>query len=282
MRRLCLTLLIALLALPTFAEPLELAVMSFNIRYGTANDGDNAWPKRRELVVETIKHFDPDVFGVQECLEFQAEYIGETLKGYRWIGIGRDQNGSGEMTAIFYRTRDLTPIKSENFWLSETPEVPGSQSWDAAITRMATWVRFYHPETDRFFNFVNTHFDHRGREAREQSAKLMATRLDALGSTEPTIVTGDFNATGGDSKPWQAFADAGYSDSWLKAPERKGPETTWSGFKEPDILGTKRIDWVLFKGPVEPLYIEAITYNSDGQYPSDHLPVFARLALSKQ
>jgi endonuclease/exonuclease/phosphatase family metal-dependent hydrolase len=257
-----------------------LKLMSFNVRYGTADDGPDHWDLRRGFLVETIRAADPDVLGVQECLEFQAEYIAAGLEGYHWIGMGRDFDGSGEMTAVFYKKETLAPLDFEHFWLSEAPDSPGSKSWDTALTRMATRVRFLHRQEKKSFTVFNTHFDHKGVVAREQSAVLMATRAQGLPGDHPVVVIGDFNSFAEDSAPWQTFIDAGFQDSWLAAPEKIGPETTWSGFgKNQQLAGPHRIDWILFRGPVVALRTEIVTTNKDGRYPSDHFPVTAQLQL---
>lgn len=257
------------------AKPLELTVMTFNLRYGLAQDGENAWPKRRELLLETIRQHDPDVIGVQECLLFQAEYIEEELRGYRWVGVGREESGGGEMAAIFYRQKELMPVSSGNFWLSETPEVPGSKSWDSSLPRICTWAKFYHPASKEWFHVYNNHFDHVGQQAREESAKLVAKRVRELPEDAKVIVTGDFNAIAEESAPFKTFIEQGLFDSWLSAPARKGPVTTWSAFKSPDYESKQRIDWILFRGPLTCLTAETVTYNQEGRYPSDHYPVVA-------
>jgi endonuclease/exonuclease/phosphatase family metal-dependent hydrolase len=268
-----------------FAEESAVAwpitVMSFNVRYGTAMDGENAWPKRRDILTGCIKEYAPDLVGTQECLEFQADYIVEQLKDYRWIGIGRDRNGRGEMAAIFYRWKELTPVESGNFWLSEQPDEPGSKSWDSSLTRIVTWAKFFHPKTETHFYYFNTHFDHRGPEARKQSAHLLAERIKALPAALPVLVTGDFNAVGEESAPWRVLAEAGLKDAWVEAAERKGPVTTWSAFQAPDAESRQRIDWILFRGPVSAAYAETVTYNLEGRYPSDHYPVVARLLVRR-
>ncbi|MCK5862284.1 MAG: endonuclease/exonuclease/phosphatase family protein, partial [Candidatus Hydrogenedentes bacterium] len=153
---------------------LTLQAMTFNIRYGMASDGDNSWPHRKDIVVNTLRKYAPDICGLQECLPFQVDYIVEQLPEYRWIGIDRDVSGSGEMTAVLYRHRAVFPVASGHFWLSETPEIPASISWDSSLTRMTTWLRCYHPETKTYFYFYNTHLDHRGEEARRHSMDVIA------------------------------------------------------------------------------------------------------------
>ncbi len=264
----------------TFAET-PLNVISFNIRYGTARDGENAWPHRRALLVETIEKFNPDVVGLQECLRFQVQYIVKRLPEYRWIGIGRDADGSGEMTAILCRYDSLVPLQSGHFWLSEHPDIPGSVSWDSSLTRMASWVLFYHPETQQRFYFFNTHFDHRGEEARVQSAHLLAARGNDAAKKYPVIVTGDFNAEAESSEPWKVFQKEGFKDARLSAEKKIGPAVTWGAFKAPEPNSDKRIDWILHRGPVKPVSCETVLDNEDGRYPSDHYPVFVKFILGE-
>jgi endonuclease/exonuclease/phosphatase family metal-dependent hydrolase len=274
-----LALIMVLMAHSALAEPLELTVMSFNIRYGLANDGDNSWVKRCDLVVDTIKNHDPDILGLQECLGFQAAYLDEHLPAYTFVGLGREKDGGGEMTAIFYKPKELLPLRSGHVWLSERPDVPGSVSWDSSLTRMATWIQFRHWPTGTTFVAANTHFDHRGRDARHESAKLLSGYLKDAAGELPVVLTGDFNAMGGESAPWKAFDDAGYADAWEAAGKQLGPVTTWSGFEAPREGSERRIDWILTHGPVSVETCETVTDNENGRYPSDHFPVVARIQL---
>lgn len=262
------------------AEPLALTVMSFNVRYGTAPDGDNAWPKRRDILVETIKQQKPDVLGVQECLKPQAEYIEQELRGYRYLGVGREPDGGGEMSAIFYNERHLFPIATGSFWLSESPTVPGSKSWDSSLPRMVTWAAFFHPGSGKTINVANTHFDHIGRKAREESAKILA-EFAAKNPDGPVIITGDFNSYAESSEPYKVLTNSGLQDAWLATPERTGPTTTWSAFAAPDPESKQRIDWVLFQGALKCTHAETVTFNVDGRYPSDHYPVVARFVAAE-
>lgn len=186
-------------------EPADLRVMSFNIRYGTASDGEDHWEKRRELLFTTIEAFKPDLLGTQEVLAFQADELKKRLKGYGFVGAGRDDGkGEGEMTPIYFRTDRFEKLDEGHFWLSETPETPGSKSWDTSLPRVASWVKLREKASKREFYFLNTHFDHRGRTARLESAKLVRKRLAALPGDSPIVVTGDFNSGEG-SEPYQAL-----------------------------------------------------------------------------
>lgn len=268
------------------SETNSVRVMSFNLRYGSANDGENHWTKRRDFVLDTIKAFNPDVLGTQETLRFQADYLKENLPGYAWIGVGRNDGGEqGEMTAIFYRKDRFDVVKSGHFWLSESPEKPGSKSWDSSLPRMATWIelRDKRDNEKRTFRIFNTHFDHRGSKARLESAKLIRKRISAMAKGAPVILTGDFNCGQG-SEPYQAmFAKAGDDaspviDTYRAAhPKRGDDEGTFSGFK-PGNTGGARIDWVACSRDWTVNSAAIDRTSKAGRTPSDHFPVTAVLA----
>ncbi len=257
-------------------------VMSFNIRYGTANDGDNHWDKRKEFLLKTIQAFQPDLLGTQETLGFQRDFLRESLAGYGWLGVGRDDGKeSGEMMALYYRLDRYDLLESGHFWLSESPETAGSKSWDAALPRMASWVRLQDKSNSRRILFINTHFDHKGKEARLQSAKLLRKKAHELKKDAWVIITGDFNA-GAKSDPYQAlFATDTQSitlrDTYRVQPQvPQGPEGTFSNFRENQTQG-ERIDWIAVseEWKVELSKIDRVA--REGRTPSDHFPVEAIL-----
>jgi endonuclease/exonuclease/phosphatase family metal-dependent hydrolase len=267
-----------MLVVAAAASAPELTVMSYNIRYGTADDGDNAWPNRRDRLAEVIRDFAPDLLGVQECLDFQAAWLAGELRGYHWFGMGREEGGSGEMAPVFYRTEVLAPVSAGHFWLSETPDTPASKGWDASNVRIATWVRFLHRPSGAQFLLLNTHFDHRGERAREASAGLIIQRVRELSDGLPVIITGDFNTLAEKSMPWQALQREGFEDAWVVAEEREGATQTFTGFNMPMEGVDMRIDWILFRGPWHAARCEAfVDRTRGGAQPSDHLPIIARL-----
>lgn len=260
--------------------PAPITAMTFNVRYGTANDGENSWEFRKDMLLDVVKKHDPDVLGLQECLEFQAEYLDANLEHHRWIGMGREIGGGGEMTALLYRHDLLSLVEMRHFWLSEQPEVVGSVSWDSSLTRMVSYFRFYHRKTHRMFHVFNTHFDHRGAVARDKSAEALATVSKQIAAEEPVIVMGDFNAVAESSHPWSLMINAGFEDTWRATENRAGPDTTWNGFgRAYDNETPRRIDWILTRGPLETVSVEVDTYSREGRYPSDHFPYVARLKL---
>lgn len=171
-----------------------LRVLSFNIRYATANDGVNAWTYRKDLAASVFTSYEADFAGLQEALLGQINDLQERLPQYAWVGVGRDDGKEkGEYSPIFYRKDRFELINSGTFWLSETPEVVASKNWDAAITRIATWGRFKDLRTGKEIMIVNTHFDHVGEVSRQESAKVIARKMTELAKGLPTILTGDFN-----------------------------------------------------------------------------------------
>lgn len=267
-------------------EPSQsLKVMSFNIRYGAADDGDNSWKYRDHLVIETIVTFDPDLLGTQEVLEFQAEFLKSNLKGYGFHGVGRDDGMTrGEYSPVMYKKDRFDLVDSGFFWLSEEPDKPGSQSWDAALPRMVSWVLLADKQNEnREFVFANTHWDHRGAKARLESARLMRqiSEEEVLNQSVPLIICGDFNTTE-ERDPYKALVlGEGYSgipliDTYrVIHPVKKDDEATfggWNGKRQ-----GRRIDWILHSSDFKTLNA-AINYTrDDGRYPSDHYPVEAVL-----
>ena len=266
----------------TFAGE-SVRVMSFNLRYGKANDGDNHWDKRDWLVAKTVKQFDPDLMGTQETLKFQAEYLGKELPGYTYFGRSRMKTPN-EHCGIFYKTERFTQLAGGHFWLSESPEVPESKSWDSSLPRMASWVLLNdkNAEKARPILFVNTHFDHRGKVARLESAKLIRKRIEKLQTIADrpfTIVTGDFNTAEG-SEPYNAFLDGNdvLVDTYRKMHKEKGStDGTFNGFKGRD--SGARIDWILASKDLVLKDAQIDRTNEDGRYPSDHFPVTAEFEV---
>lgn len=261
----------------------DVRVMSYNIRYGTANDGENHWDKRKEFLIETIKAFDPDLLGTQETLGFQRDYLAAQLAGYEVLGVGRDDGKEkGEMTALYFKRSRFEKLDGGHFWLSETPDVPGSKNWDAALTRMVTWVKLRDKQAPKAkpLVFFNTHFDHRGEQARLESARLLRRRVVELSKDSRVIVTGDFNA-GEDSPPYQAFfgmqdgKPGPVTDVYRKVqPTRAANEGTFSSFKAESTSGP-RIDWIGVAAGWTVVSAEIDRTARDGRTPSDHFAMKA-------
>ena len=262
------------------ASPDTLTVMTYNLKYASPS-GPNAWPVRRPLVREVIQQIAPDVFGTQEGLYAQLKDIAADLPDYEWIGLGREGGSRGEFMAVFYRKARFEPLAYDHFWLSDTPEVIASSTWGNRNRRMVTWVKFLDRQTKQEFLLWNTHFDDQIQAAREQAAKLVRERVAALETNLPLILTGDFNAAGGTNAAYKILTAGGFfADTWMTARERKGEGlNTSNGFQAIGRNGV-RIDWILTRGEVVADSTEIVTFSRNGQFPSDHCPVVARMRFA--
>ncbi len=254
-------------------------VMTFNIRYNNPNDGEHAWPHRKERVASVIRFHEADIVGVQEALKGQIDELEALLPGYAWFGVGRDDGvAAGEFAPVFYRTDRFELIEQATFWLSETPDVPGSKSWDAAITRVVTWGRFRDLATAGEFFLFNTHFDHRGQQARTESARLMLEQINALAGQAPVVVTGDFNVVPA-TEAYQIMTGKLADARDRSATPPHGPEGTFFGFTvEPDE-NQRRIDYIFVDPRVRVERYGVLADHWNGHFPSDHLPVLAEVVF---
>jgi len=265
-----------------------LRVMSFNIRYGTADDGENHWKHRKEFLVETIRNFNPDLLGTQETLAAQRDELAAALPAFELLAAGRDDGADrGEMMALYYARDRFEKLDGGHFWLSESPEIAGSKSWDSSLPRMVTWVqlRDRRQPLARPILFLNTHFDHRGTTARLESARRIRARAARELDRSRIILTGDFN-TGENSEPYRRLFDdvdglrSPVVDTFRTAhPERKAGEGTFSNFKADQIDGP-RIDWI---GASRDFRVQSASIDRterSGRTPSDHFPVTAVLAAN--
>ena len=174
-------LLAALLVivLASCSQPENFRVMSFNLRNSGAaqEDGDNKWDNRREAVVKLINEECPSIFGVQEALPDQMQYLTENLPDYIHYGLGRDDGKQeGEMMAIFYRHELMDLEKCGTFWLSETPDSV-SLGWDGACRRTCTWALLKLKKNGKQIMYLNTHLDHVGDTARTEAIKLIVNKI---------------------------------------------------------------------------------------------------------
>lgn len=274
-----LLILAVLLPLSSAAKPkgpVQISVISYNIRMGEADDGTNSWQYRYPASAMMIADQKPDLFGLQEAYDYQVKYMKEFTKGYKTVGVGReDGKHEGEHMSIFYNTKTLKLLKWGTFWLSETPEKP-SLGWDAACRRTATWALLQHKESGRKFYYVNTHLDHVGEEAQRKGLELIVERIAQINPEGfPMILSGDFNVT-----PDNAVLTG--LDARMKSARRFAAQTDngttfhdWGRRKEPTL-----IDHIYFSGFSSCPQFEVITKPyMDRKFISDHYPVKALLVF---
>lgn len=248
-----------------------LKVMSYNIRIGSANDGTNSWHLRYQATEKMLKDQSPDVFGVQEALEYQVRYIKE-MCGYESVGVGReDGKKEGEFMSIFWNKKKVSMVKWGTFWLSETPKKP-SMGWDAACFRTATWALMKDKKTGKKFYFVNTHLDHKGKEAQKNGLKLIVERIAEINPEGyPMVLTGDFNIEPDNANLTELDQKM---QSTRKIAARTDSHDTFNGWGK----GKGIIDYIYVSGFSSCPEYQTVTKKYDNRkFISDHYPVTATL-----
>lgn len=269
--------------LAAISQP-PLHVMTFNLRYDTPRDSANAWPFRKDLAASQVLFHDVHLLGVQEALHHQLADLKERLPRFAWVGVGRDDGmQKGEYSALFYDSTRLQLLQSNTFWLSTTPQVPGSKGWDANITRIVTWARFRDRQTKKQFFAFNTHFDHIGKIARAESAKLLLQKVNEIAGKTPCIITGDFNATPS-QEPIQIITNEAdtlhLTDSKAaSATPHYGPQATFNGFRSKEE-GNEPIDYIFIKNGPKVLKHATLSQTWGGRFSSDHFPVLATIVIA--
>jgi endonuclease/exonuclease/phosphatase family metal-dependent hydrolase len=276
----CLSLLMIAAPCQLTAQEDGFKVLTYNIRYLNNNDGQDIWANRREAVCKVISA--TDVAGLQEVVAEQYSQIRERTPELEWYGVGRDDGQQqGEMTPIGWRKSRFEAQQRGTFWLSENPEAVGTPGWDAALPRIASWVQLRDRASGAEYLFVNTHFDHRGPQARENSGKLLRQWIAEHREGRRAILTGDLNAQVTDL-PLKALLDPSPSSPPLTDARRvakqadSGPDSTWNGFRE--IAVGRRIDFILLAGDFQVAQVTTLDPRTEaGRFASDHLPVLAEL-----
>lgn len=268
-------LLIVLITIPFLCgcvkkteDKTTIKIMSFNIRYDEPNDGENNWKFRRQSCVDMINDQQPDVFGIQEGLVHQVNFLDSALVDFAFVGEGRDSLiKNNEYTAIFYHTSKFDLISSGTNWLSETPEV-SSKGWDAKYNRIMTWAHLKNKEDDKEFIVLNTHFDHRGAQARIESAKLIAQKAAELsGNTLMTFVIGDFNTLPNDELLNPVYEYLQSSQVHAQITDSLGTTNSFKVTQEGRI-----IDYIFYRFAT-PVHYQTIIKYYGVPYISDHYPI---------
>lgn len=249
-------------------------VISYNIRYYNNTDGPNIWENRKDNVKALLKFYDADIVGVQEAMANQFDYLKEN-SDYDAVGVGRDDGvRKSEFSGIYFNKQRFVKKETGNFWLSTTPDVP-SRGWDAALNRVCTWVKLYDKLNKEEFIFFNTHFDHVGKVARVESAKLIKEKIQQLAPNLPVVFTGDLNVTP-DSEAITTINSflIDTKDSTIEPPY--GPIGTFNSFNWNDPL-KRKIDYIFVNKDFKVQKFGVLSDSKDQKYYSDHLPLFARI-----
>lgn len=251
-------------------------VVSLNIRYDNPADGINAWPERRDMLAAYLIRESPDLFGIQESLWHQYAYLDSIVADYGSVAAGRDDGKkAGEMTPLFFRKDMFELSGSGTFWLSETPDLPGSKGWGAVLPRIVTWASLILKESGEQLYFFNTHFSHMSDSARVMSSKVLRSEVERIAGDHLFIITGDFNMLPG-SKAYNELVISPIVDSFAESIDPpEGLAYTFNGFSEE--TGSGRIDYIFVKKGLRVLSHSTRKLIQDSVFISDHWPVKAAL-----
>ncbi len=257
----------------------SMTMMSYNIRYATDRDSMNAWTYRKAFLLNQVQFYEPDVMGTQEGLKHQLDYLAAGLTDYKYVGIGRDDGQTkGEYTAIFYNQDKFKLLEEGTFWLSQTPDTVGL-GWDAVCNRTCTYILIENKKTKQKCWVFNTHFDHIGKVARANAAKLILAKAKSINvKNYPIVLMGDFNVEPTD--PVYHLLTKQLADCQKVSEQAPfGNEGTFNGFKFHELL-TRRIDYIFVDDTqLKVLKYAALSDSKDCRYPSDHLPVFVKVGM---
>ena len=273
-----LPLLLFLITYVANAQEKDLIIATFNIRYDNPQDDPNTWENRQLAVSQLIRFHGFDIFGIQEGLRHQVKDLEDLLPNFNFVGVGRDDGKEkGEYSAIFYRKDKFKVKKTSTFWLAPETDHP-NKGWDAALPRICTWAKMEELETGREFYAFNTHFDHRGAEARKQSAALILEKIDAINKENlPVFLMGDFNVDQS-SEAYHLLQNApGMKDTYKTADFVYANNGSTNSF---DLTkSTERIiDHIFVSESIKVKKYGLLTDTYHNRFPSDHFPVMAIIA----
>lgn len=258
-------------------------VMSFNIRYDNPEDSLNNWQYRKDRAANAIQFYDADIIGTQEVLKNQLDDLKDRLPQYTAIGVAReDGKEEGEYNVLFFKSDRFENLESGTFWLSETPEVAGSQGWDGACKRVATWARLKDKKSGKTVLALNTHLDHVGEVARREGINLIFNKVTELSKGAPIIVTGDFNSTP-DSDVVKHITNPDdpnhLTDTRDIAKVVYGPEWSFHDFGNISYSNRPLIDYIFVRGDMEVERLGVLAETENEAFLSDHAPILATITL---
>jgi len=254
-------------------------ILTCNVRFAAANDGENSWPLRRELCARIIREQDADIICFQEMQADQHAWLNARLEGYAAYAMTDQPAGTNPQNAIYYRQARFAPVSSGGYWLSTTPHVPGTKSWVSDCVRLANWVLLKEVQSGTTFRVVNTHFDHIGQLAREQQAALIVEDAQAYAPKFPQLLTGDLNC---DTRnpAIDVLRSGDWRDTYAAIHGVDDPGPTYHGFQGPAFssdLG--KMDWIMARGQLQVSDAWIVRDSQAGRYPSDHYFVGAEVTL---
>lgn len=271
------------MAVSTYSSHLELVVMTFNVRFDNPADGVNAWPNRISIVEAYMADVKPDIVGMQENLHHQNEDLLRIMPGYQYVGTGRDDGArGGEYSPLFFRSDRFELVDHGQFWLSETPDVPGSIGWEAVLPRVVSWAKLRIKDSGQEIFAFNTHFSHISDLARRKSMEFMSDQMKKIAGDLPVIVTGDFNITKGNVLYYDMLArfrsNNGLQNVELIAEEPVvNAKSSFNAFR--DGTRPRVIDFIFTDDHFQVLSYQIDEIKVGEVFISDHWPVWSRIRL---
>ncbi|WP_108823298.1 endonuclease/exonuclease/phosphatase family protein [Dysgonomonas sp. Marseille-P4361] len=264
-------------------KPVDLKVLSFNIRLDAAVDSLNNWQYRKDVAAKIVVNENADIFGTQEVLMNQLKDLKERLPEYSAIGVGRtDGKEKGEYCAVFYKKNRFKEVESGNFWLSETPDVPGVKGWDAACERVATWAILEDIDSKKQLFFINTHLDHMGQVARQEGVTLLLEKAATYSKGLPVIMTGDFNAEP-ESDVIKHVLDTSNPNYLVHtkdiAETKSGEKGTFHNYGRIPVEKRVFIDYIFVSPSIKVKSHSVVPEKLDDVYISDHAIVSAEISF---
>lgn len=261
-------------------------ILCCNIRVDVQEDRNagNGWNDRKDFCLEVIRAQNADVICTQECRNAHYQDLKRGLPEFENFGLANPDAEFNPTNAIFFARDRFEMVSAGGFWLSESPHIAGSQSWDSSRPRFANWVHLKDLETDKEFRLWNTHLDHIGPIARVKGAEVIVEGSEIYGGF-PQLLTGDFNTDASD-RAIVTLKAGGWTDTYDAVHGPEDPGFTYHAFLGPRFLLEKpdarikgKMDFIFCRGTVEPLAAEIIRDSRDGRYPSDHYFISAEVTL---
>jgi endonuclease/exonuclease/phosphatase family metal-dependent hydrolase len=269
-KKINIVLVLLLLAAQGYSQLLRIA--TYNMRYDNAGDSLNPWKDRLPVITQMTRFHDFDIVGGQELLHHQVEGLEKNLTEYGYSGVGRDDGATkGEYSPVFYKKDKFNVLDKGTFWLSETPDKPG-KGWDASLPRICSWIQLQERASGKKFFLFNTHFDHRGQQARKESARLIVAYVKKIAGKSPAILTGDFNFDQSHENYTRINSSGTLRDCFDLAPIKMTHNGTSNGFNVSGITD-RRIDHIFVTPGIEVKRYGILTDSYKGKFPSDHFPV---------
>jgi endonuclease/exonuclease/phosphatase family metal-dependent hydrolase len=259
---------------PIYAQ--EMNIMTYNIRFNTEKDGENRWDNRKENLCSILRFYEVSVCGMQEALEGQIRDVLSILPEYGYVGKGRDDGKeAGEFSPILYKKDELNLLETQTLWLSPTPYTP-SKGWDAALNRIVTYAKFEVKKNGKILYVFNTHFDHIGKTARAESAKLIIQLVKDIAKNNPAIILGDFNSTP-QEEPCQLLNEGLLNALKLSETPHFGPVSTFTGFENKEREASEIDHIFLNTNQLKIKKHATIAQSWGGRFASDHHPVMVNI-----